>query len=364
MLTPRQHDLLIYIDRHLQDTGRSPNFEDMKNAVKIKSMAGIYREISVLEEHGYISRQQGRARALTVLRRPEMRRVTGSAEMHRVTGSAIDGEPTSSPRPAHAPDAAPVSELPWEGDNVAGRPMWTPRGAGTDTAMPGPERTVGLSTPRALRLATSAVCQGYGLADETSRHRELVAQAIELSHLMAAYGLVPTQAEFAAGRSDTEARNSAAQEAHSAGGVLRPAGAVRHVLVVDDVPDVLVSVTAFLKTAGFLVLTATDGDTALRLIATDSRIGVLITDYVMPGMSGVDLIDQAVRLRPHLKALLITGFPQADGLAELSPHVTVLAKPFRRAALIAQVRLLEAEAAPVHLNDVQAAVMASLDDSA
>jgi CheY-like chemotaxis protein len=353
MLTSRQHDLLMYIDRQLQETGHPPSFEDMKYAVKAKSMAAIYREISALEEHGYISRQRGRPRALKVLAHLEPR---------RVTGTAIHGDPCSSPWPAA--EQAPGSRLPWECENVAGLPMWAPHGAGTDMTTPGPETPVGLSSPRAQRMAMDAVCRGYDLA-ETSQHPALVLQAIELSHLMIAYGMVPTQPEFAAEHSvkTWNLTNEFAQEECPAGGFRRPADSGQHILVVDDLRDVLVSVTAFLRTAGFMVVTATNGDAALQLIAADPRIDVLITDYVMPGMSGVDLIDQAVRLRPHLKALLVTGYPHADGLAELPPHVTVLAKPFRRAALIAQVRLLEGEAVPVRSRDMKELVVASFDGS-
>ena len=87
-------------------------------------------------------------------------------------------------------------------------------------------------------------------------------------------------------------------------------------------PDVLVIVEAFLVGSGFVVVTAPDGDSALRIIASDSRIGLLVTDFAMPGLSGVDLIMQALQMRPNLKVLLITGYPHADGLAELPAGVT------------------------------------------
>ena len=114
----------------------------------------------------------------------------------------------------------------------------------------------------------------------------------------------------------------------------------QRILVVDDVTDVLVSVSAFLAGAGFAVVTATDGDAALHLIDSDPLIGVLITDFLMPELSGVELIARAVRRHPDLKALLITGYPGADGLADLPPRITVLTKPFRRAALVERVNIL------------------------
>jgi CheY-like chemotaxis protein len=114
----------------------------------------------------------------------------------------------------------------------------------------------------------------------------------------------------------------------------------RHVLVVDDVRDVLITAEAFLRSAGYVVTTAADGDTALRIIANDPRIGVLVTDFAMPGLSGVELITLAAQIRPDLRALVITGYPNADGLEGLSPQIALLIKPFRRATLIAGVNFL------------------------
>ena len=75
MLTKKQYELLLYIDRHLKQTGFSPSFEEMKDALKLKSKSGIHRLISALEERGFLGRRHHRARALEVLRLPEnMRR--------------------------------------------------------------------------------------------------------------------------------------------------------------------------------------------------------------------------------------------------------------------------------------------------
>ena len=113
-----------------------------------------------------------------------------------------------------------------------------------------------------------------------------------------------------------------------------------NVIVVDDVADVLVSMGAFLKNAGFGVRKAANGDEALRAIASDASIDVLVTDFAMPGLNGADLIAQAVQIRPSLKALVITGYPNVDGLSDLPAGITVLAKPFRRDALVAAVESL------------------------
>lgn len=71
MLTRKQYELLVFIDQHLKRTGFSPSFEEMKDALKLKSKSGIHRLISALEERGYLGRRHHRARALDVLRLPE-----------------------------------------------------------------------------------------------------------------------------------------------------------------------------------------------------------------------------------------------------------------------------------------------------
>jgi DNA-binding response OmpR family regulator len=112
--------------------------------------------------------------------------------------------------------------------------------------------------------------------------------------------------------------------------------------MVDDDAETLVTVGAFLVNSGFTVEKAASGDEALRKIVANPSINILVTDLMMPGMSGVDLITHARRVRPTLKALVITGYPNADELAGLPPHASILVKPFRRATLIAEVKSLTA----------------------
>lgn len=71
MLTRKQHELLLYINRHLHEHGVSPSFDEMKDALGLKSKSGIHRLISGLEERGFLRRLPHRARALEVLRLPE-----------------------------------------------------------------------------------------------------------------------------------------------------------------------------------------------------------------------------------------------------------------------------------------------------
>ena len=71
MLTKKQHELLTFISAKLQETGFSPSFEEMKEALNLKSKSGIHRLITALEERGFIRRLPHRARALEVLRLPD-----------------------------------------------------------------------------------------------------------------------------------------------------------------------------------------------------------------------------------------------------------------------------------------------------
>ncbi len=73
MLTRKQHDLLVFIDQRLAADGVSPSFEEMKEALSLKSKSGVHRLINALEERAFIRRLPNRARALEVLRMPETR---------------------------------------------------------------------------------------------------------------------------------------------------------------------------------------------------------------------------------------------------------------------------------------------------
>ncbi len=73
MLTRKQYELLTFIDKTLRDTGISPSYDEMKEALELKSKSGIHRLITGLEERGFIRRLPHRARALEVLRLPENR---------------------------------------------------------------------------------------------------------------------------------------------------------------------------------------------------------------------------------------------------------------------------------------------------
>jgi repressor LexA len=71
MLTRKQHELLLFLHAHLSDNGVSPSFDEMKEALGLKSKSGIHRLITGLEERGFIRRLAHRARAIEVVRLPE-----------------------------------------------------------------------------------------------------------------------------------------------------------------------------------------------------------------------------------------------------------------------------------------------------
>ncbi len=79
MLTRKQHELLVFIDRYLREGGYSPSFEEMKEALGLRSKSGIHRLISALEERGFLRRHHNRARALEVVRMPDLP-VTGQRD--------------------------------------------------------------------------------------------------------------------------------------------------------------------------------------------------------------------------------------------------------------------------------------------
>ncbi|HYU96706.1 MAG TPA: transcriptional repressor LexA [Sphingomicrobium sp.] len=73
MLTAKQRELLMFIDQRLGQTGISPSFDEMREALDLRSKSGVHRLISALEERGFIRRLPNRARALEVMKLPELR---------------------------------------------------------------------------------------------------------------------------------------------------------------------------------------------------------------------------------------------------------------------------------------------------
>lgn len=79
MLTAKQHELLRFINGRVQETGVPPSFDEMKEALDLKSKSGIHRLIMALEERGFIRRLPNRARAVEVLRMPDIQQPSAKA---------------------------------------------------------------------------------------------------------------------------------------------------------------------------------------------------------------------------------------------------------------------------------------------
>ncbi len=91
MLTRKQSELLRLINDRLQETGVPPSFDEMKDALELKSKSGIHRLILALEERGFIRRLPNRARALEVLRMPESASPTARPGRQRFNPSVVEG---------------------------------------------------------------------------------------------------------------------------------------------------------------------------------------------------------------------------------------------------------------------------------
>ncbi|KKW91494.1 MULTISPECIES: hybrid sensor histidine kinase/response regulator [Sphingobium] len=99
------------------------------------------------------------------------------------------------------------------------------------------------------------------------------------------------------------------------------------VLVVDDEDLVRASTVHMLRELGYDVLEANSAERALSIMQDDPGVDVLVTDHLMPGTTGIDLIQQARRLKPEIRALLISGYAENAGISAEQPRLT---KPFKQ----------------------------------
>lgn len=145
MLTRKQHDLLAFIDQHLRQTGCSPSFEEMKDAIGLKSKSGIHRLISALEERGFLRRHRHRARALEVVRLPAdavpQSRPIEVEPIPRPTAprfapNVIRGDFSTRFTGAYAAAEAAAITLPLYGRIAAGQPIEALREAHAEIAVP------------------------------------------------------------------------------------------------------------------------------------------------------------------------------------------------------------------------------------
>jgi repressor LexA len=164
MLTRKQHELLTYIHDKLGETGVSPSFEEMKDALELRSKSGVHRLISALEERGFIRRLPNRARALEILRMPEAKGASAAL-------AAASPSPVTPPRAAN--DS--VIDLPLHGKIAAGTPIEALQGT---ESLPVPAALLGPGEHYALEVAgDSMVDEGildgdYALIRKTDLARD------------------------------------------------------------------------------------------------------------------------------------------------------------------------------------------------
>ncbi len=138
MLTRKQHELLIFIDHHLRNTGFSPSFEEMKDALNLRSKSGIHRLISALEERGFLRRHHHRARALEVVKLPEkMVEVAPRPEPPAFAPNVIRGDfGNNRLAGVRAATEAAAVQLPLYGRIAAGQPIEALRDSGSHIEVP------------------------------------------------------------------------------------------------------------------------------------------------------------------------------------------------------------------------------------
>jgi repressor LexA len=167
MLTAKQRELLVFIDERLKESGVSPSFDEMREALDLKSKSGVHRLISALEERGFIRRLANRARALEVLKLPETRSAT-----------------VTPLRPAAPAPANDTIEIPLHGRIAAGTPIEALQG--TD-AFPVPAALLGPGEHYALEVSGDSMVE-EGILDgdfalirkvDTARDGEIVVALID-----------------------------------------------------------------------------------------------------------------------------------------------------------------------------------------
>lgn len=167
MLTAKQQELLIFIQKRLEEGGVSPSFDEMKDALDLKSKSGIHRLISALEERGFIRRLPNRARALEVLKLPDGVTRLSVPAAAPVTAPAV---------PKQIPIAAnDVIDIPLHGRIAAGVPI---EAMESDTMLSVPAALLGSGDHYALEVSGDSMMEAgildgdYALIQRTEIARE------------------------------------------------------------------------------------------------------------------------------------------------------------------------------------------------
>ncbi|MEO7602544.1 MAG: transcriptional repressor LexA [Sphingomicrobium sp.] len=172
MLTAKQRELLLFIDERLKSNGISPSFDEMREALDLKSKSGVHRLISALEERGFIRRLPNRARALEVVKMPEVR-------ASNVTSLLPAQETARTPAPAN--DSI---DIPLHGRIAAGTPIEALQGTESFSV---PAALLGPGEHYALEVSGDSMVE-EGILDgdfalirkaETARDGEIVVALID-----------------------------------------------------------------------------------------------------------------------------------------------------------------------------------------
>ena len=185
MLTRKQHELLCFINDRLSETGVSPSFEEMKEALDLKSKSGVHRLISALEERNFIRRLPNRARALEILRLPDAIKAAAPVP----TAKSNIQTPPSRSMPSAAND---ILEVPLHGRIAAGMPIEALEG---QNSLSVPAALLGPGEHYALEVAGDSMVEA-GILDgdyalvrkaDTARDGEIVVALIDDSEATLKY---------------------------------------------------------------------------------------------------------------------------------------------------------------------------------
>jgi repressor LexA len=183
VLTRKQHELLCFINDRLSETGVSPSFEEMKEALDLKSKSGVHRLISALEERNFIRRLPNRARALEILRLPDAIKTPTVADKPNIQ---------TPPSRVMPPAANDVLEVPLHGRIAAGMPIEALEG---QSSLSVPAALLGPGEHYALEVAGDSMVEA-GILDgdyalvrkvDTARDGEIVVALIDDSEATLKY---------------------------------------------------------------------------------------------------------------------------------------------------------------------------------
>ena len=136
MLTPKQKELLMFIHQRVSDTGVPPSFDEMKVALDLKSKSGIHRLITALEERGFIRRLPHRARALEILKLPDVARSAGGPVPGGFQPTIVGGTDTLANVQPTEPEPASSMSVPLMGRIAAGVPITAIENHDSDVTVP------------------------------------------------------------------------------------------------------------------------------------------------------------------------------------------------------------------------------------